>query len=537
MVTPVLANTNLPGTEDAYLTKGTGSNGGFDFYANQILIIGTSTVGANIMTQCLTGLAQPSIAIFMGGSFVHIMAEILGAKAKNESHKRKLSELELTEAQLKRTGDVSQKAIMEQQLREEEDTRKFLKQRKLWMGAVSVIYGTATGFAIAEQITFATIPGGVLSTYANCTPSQGILAKGLGMLVVAGYGLVGQSGGTVSQYATMLTGALNAFIPALSGAVKVAYDFPLGRIITFGASTIVGAAVTTGIQIRQNKADDNIEKLKRAIANFSAATEDPDSGIAPGAAPEGRGDDLDPKKKKYELKKLTIDKKKECFSDAGGSWSHSSASCSNPVKLSPIKVGKFNLPAMNNVSRLTTDLGNALAEGDEAKAGLIAGEIGTYAARVETEKNKLKAEFDKLQKKEKNPVNLDKSIAAQVASLNSSLKNTGALKGLESSIANTKSELEKTDSNIPNVTTASSPAIDIPTGDASPAISTEEVVAEVPMEPANQSLDDFESPVQDVSKESEVSIFKQVSNRYILNYTKMFDRKKGLEDSGQPPKN
>ena len=41
-----------------------------------------------------------------------------------------------------------------------------------------------------------------------------------------------------------------------------------------------------------------------------------------------------------------------------------------------------------------------------------------------------------------------------------------------------------------------------------------------------QSLDDFESTEQDVSKKSEVSIFKQLSNRYILNYTKIFERKK-----------
>ncbi len=52
-----------------------------------------------------------------------------------------------------------------------------------------------------------------------------------------------------------------------------------------------------------------------------------------------------------------------------------------------------------------------------------------------------------------------------------------------------------------------------------------------------QDLSDFEATEQDIVKTPETSIFKQVSNRYILNYTKMFDRKKGLEDSGQPPEN
>jgi hypothetical protein len=41
----------------------------------------------------------------------------------------------------------------------------------------------------------------------------------------------------------------------------------------------------------------------------------------------------------------------------------------------------------------------------------------------------------------------------------------------------------------------------------------------------DESLNDFESTESDISKDPEVSIFKQVSNRYFLNYTKIFQRK------------
>ena len=52
-----------------------------------------------------------------------------------------------------------------------------------------------------------------------------------------------------------------------------------------------------------------------------------------------------------------------------------------------------------------------------------------------------------------------------------------------------------------------------------------------------QSLDDFESPEQDISKKSDVSIFKQLSNRYILNYTKIFDRRKEPVPADEAEKN
>lgn len=567
MVTPVFANYTLPGTEksaagnsaaqDAYLSKdnglgvgGTGSKGGFDFYTSQVLIVGTSAIGANIVTQCPKGLLLPSVASFMAGSLVHIMAEIIGAKAKNAKNQQKLKELKIKEDELVKKGDVSQKEIMEQQIKEEEDTLAFIKNRKKWMIAVTTIYTAAAAFAFMEHnagmaAAAAAGPAGPATyrmlTNAECVanPSTTIAAKALGLLVASGYGLLGNSGGNISQYGTRLTGTLNVVIPTLGKAIVPAYNYPIPRMITFGVSAGLSAGVTAGFITRQSLAEKNISKLRDALNKFSSATENPNTGIKTGETDKDKAD-LIATKKKYELKKLVVDQNKNCFSKKENSWDHSPSACTNTVKLSKINVGKFGLPAINNVSRLTTDLGNALAEGNEGKAGEIAGEIGAFAARVETEKATLKAEFDKAQKKENKPTDLDKSIAAQVASLNSSLKDSGALKGLESTTSDSKISKEEplSEGFSTTNTVSSAPAIDIPGGDGSAAISTEDVTIE-PLEEksADQSLDDFESPVQDVSKESEVSIFKQVSNRYILNYTKMFDRKKSLEDSGQTPKN
>ena len=42
----------------------------------------------------------------------------------------------------------------------------------------------------------------------------------------------------------------------------------------------------------------------------------------------------------------------------------------------------------------------------------------------------------------------------------------------------------------------------------------------------DQALNEFESSESDISKRSETSLFKQLSNRYLLNYNKIFERKK-----------
>ncbi len=63
----------------------------------------------------------------------------------------------------------------------------------------------------------------------------------------------------------------------------------------------------------------------------------------------------------------------------------------------------------------------------------------------------------------------------------------------------------------------------------------EQVSAEAPLASAAvDSLENYDSTVQDINKASDVSIFKQLSNRYILNYTKIFERKKlPTEPTGQ----
>jgi hypothetical protein len=59
-------------------------------------------------------------------------------------------------------------------------------------------------------------------------------------------------------------------------------------------------------------------------------------------------------------------------------------------------------------------------------------------------------------------------------------------------------------------------------------------VAEGSTATLDQALNNFESTAQDISKKSDVSLFKQVSNRYLLNYTKIFREKKKIESAPSP---
>jgi hypothetical protein len=66
-------------------------------------------------------------------------------------------------------------------------------------------------------------------------------------------------------------------------------------------------------------------------------------------------------------------------------------------------------------------------------------------------------------------------------------------------------------------------APEVPLEDLGTATQTpvEETVA-APAPTLEQSLQEFESNESDISPQKQVSIFKQVSNRYILNYNRFF---------------
>ena len=559
IVTPVFAagTQNVPGTEeDAYLTTGTGAkgkNGGYDFYVSQIMALATSAVGTSLITNCTTAFKVPSLMILFTGSVAHMASEMLGAKSSNEDHKKRFKDLEIKEAELKSKGDISQKAVLEERLKEEKATLKFLNNRLIWMTAITAIYGTALGFAIAETSIHYIPPTPATPNpfyqFFMGTCKGGGDAKGIqwGTVISLAYGMGASklgNGGAVSQYGSMLISLLNMAVPTMSKTIGKLYDQPAPRIATIGVAAGLALAITTGLGLRAKKAKENIGKLEKVIAQFKANSENSGTSLDTGSA-SGSDDDMeDTIGNKSKIKELVETKKKQCLSISNGTADMSEAACGKKLNITQVKAPNgFNLPTMNKVSTLSADMANALASGDDALAGSLAGEIGSYAARVQTELDAVKKAYNEDQKKNKKPeIDFDKSVKEQVAALQGTINDAAKSSNInlaEAAGSNKLDEETPAKDETPVVTTAAPvPAPEIPVDPFAGMGGTEEMdLPEAKTVAAAQSLDDFESTEQDIAKTPETSIFKQLSNRYILNYKKMFETKKSLDPQSPTPTN
>jgi hypothetical protein len=359
-----------------------------------------------------------------------------------------------------------------------------------------------------------------------------------------GTGQLGSGGGAISQYGSMVISLLSMVVPAISKTVSSAYNFPIPRSITFGLSAALSGVVTAGLATRENRAEENIGKLEKVLREFKLQAAGDDLGLGTDKLDYNQKDPNGNESKKYDLKKLqTINTPKTCFSKTGSQWGHSEKSCGNTFKVPKPNLKGVNFPALASVSGLSADMAQAVADGDMGKAGKISGEIGAYAARVREETKKLQAAYNEMQKKNKKPTkDFDADVNKQVASLQAELNKAAASKNMN--IANLGEPLpaddKKTDdsikaSKVTSEDSGSAPAVDPWAGISS---TVETPVAAGPGIESNpeQNLSDFETNEQDISKKNDVSLFKQLSNRYILNYTKIFERKKDPEVNQEPPK-
>jgi hypothetical protein len=386
--------------------------------------------------------------------------------------------------------------------------------------------------------------------YAACLPAPAdggtSMFSWAGLLTMAygfGSGQLNKDGGQVSQYGSMAISLLTAFVPTVSAVVSQTYNFPIPRSITFGVLAVMSGINTAGLAKREEIAFSNLVKLKNAITEFKIDAAGEGSGAVVGDINTAAGSSAAATKKKTELKKLIVNAKKMCISNAGGKNDISEKACAKPIKIGRPSFNKINIPALNNVSNMAADMAQALANGDESKAYGLAGDIGNMAARVKQATEELKAKYNEVQKKNNKPtLDFNRSIASQVASIQSSMNKAASSKGID--LASMKAKLDPEgavkDDAVVATEIPGAPVVALPETDPLAGMEgAEELVAETPAEAvgASQSLDDFESSEQDVSKKSDVSIFKQLSNRYILNYTKMFDRKKpDVEVTQEEPK-
>lgn len=535
--------------------------------ANQILALGTGIIGANILTSCSLGSSSPSLVTFMAGSLAYIGSEIAGAKAQKAFIKSKKDEIEALKAQMTEGGDL-QKEIIEVKLKEEEEKLAFVKKRKTWTTAVTAMYTAATGLAVMEKICVsnpASLPTCTQWVMAGCNGASSLpSSKLLSTAVLAAYGYgVGSAGGgmvsTVGSTGYALYLALGDSVSMLNGAVSAAYSEPGARVITFGVGAALAAAVMIDLNKIQDELEGNIADLKKLLADFNSKTE-ASGGLEEGGETVGAGGgnigDINHNISSAagNLNKLSngTSIEKSCWGkDASGLQSYSPSACNKSLQLTKPKYNsKFSLPTLQKVANTGVDMAQAVARGDMARADLAAADLASNAMKVkDITDNLMKQLNDQNKKSGKNGIDLEAEIQKSIGNMRKGLNNRMGSQGVNLADfgSGTKASLDKKNPSLfeQDIKKDSSAAILDPSAkgagfDITEASGDELIDANSQTasgeEVATHTIDDFETAEADILDRPDTSIFKQVSNRYFLNYSKFFNSepKKGVE--GTPVK-
>ncbi len=542
----ILAPVAIAQTAGDQFREAPAKNGGMDIYAKQILSIATSSIGANILTSCKLGAMLPSLMIFMGGSLVNIASEIMGGKALNENHKKRASSLKMLEEKMKQTpgGDL-QKASLEEALKEEKETLSYINKRKMWAMAVTAAYLAA---AIASQIE--NVRSFVdKSVFVACMPNKMSTFTGIAVSMAWSMGpsLLGakSEGGMLTTVGSMLL-TLGPQIGILEGLVPSMYSSPNKRAITFGAAAALQGLIVKGLMDRAKVTKDNIEKLENALAVFKDQT-NTDNGIAQDGstnAPmfDSNGAQIDPNSgRSYAINQLADGSTlpKECWSSTSKGMEYSSSACKSPVRIPSANfAGGINVPTLQSAAKLSGDLAQQVARGDIGAAEASASALGAQAGKLKEIKDNIAKQInDQLKAKGEKPIDFEgesQKLATQMMSdfnklsgSNSGLAGlgSGSLSGLDSALAADSEKKEET-----NVNTASGGAgIDVPSvtgGIITEGLVNDPSLTEGILAANNNANVDYEYNENDVSDRQDVSIFEQVSNRYMFQYNKLFSREK-----------
>lgn len=525
-------------------------------YLKVVLGMANGIVGSAILLKCKMGASQPSITIYFAGSLVYVAAEVLGGKTKKRDVNHQAANMDSLKAQMKEGGDY-QRASVEAQIANEESTLKHIEKKLTWMRATKVIYGIATAVAFIEWILqFPPPPAGIgigKPDIGACSP-DGVTHKAAEASIVmaytaaqgyAGSGLMGAGMALATPYIMKMLGAV-AIGTQIQDLAVTMLNTSLGRVAFFGAATMIVQKLEDELNKEAQRSRDIIAKLKSVLGTF----QDADNSLAEGSMPGSEnGDraklDANNKGKQYALKKLPEARplSKHCYSNSGqNGLSFSEEGCKNSYKLTKPKLdGQFNIPTLVAGANSSMEMAQAISDGDTARADIEAGNLAAMAGRVDAiNKELMKKVNDELKKQGKKPVDFNDELKRQVAAMNAGLNKQNPGSGnfttadLDSSntgaaaVSETKPSEGNGEINAAAVPTPGAQALDLSSIDSG---ATSEEVTDPNADPnkvasLSDSLGEFESSASEISKDRDVSIFKQVSNRYFLNYTKLFEKKK-----------
>jgi hypothetical protein len=528
--------------EELYTATGTGSREGITQYLNSVIVTSSGIVGSTLYT-CTGHPFTFSHYIFMGGSIALMASEIAKAIQEKEALELKNKQLQnLALASQKPTEGMTQEqkesqlAALETAKSEEERIKEILQSRMGWMTAVEIIYWLAVAGAVTE-IIMSKNPQTTYIDNLDCNKDNGKLSDLALKAIVVAYGINPSALATGNWLGVGLQGASSlAYVGALknsksfvSKAISTGAQTSISRSITFGVFAGYASYVRTGFKKNKERAEKNIETLNNLINEWKNATV-PSTEIDPG---EILNPPVDPATLAGQIKPtpvIPLARSKSCISGAGGSFDFSTEACKNPIKFDRSKIN-FGSPFLKSMSNLSMDMSEALARGDSALAQIAANQLSANASRIKKEVSDLiKKADEKLKKTGSEGLNLSTPIKAQMAALDSDMTKVAA--NLKIPVQETPSLPSEKLSETTAESLASAPSIGIPAAPETSGILSGDSseVAATTQQPEN--IDNFVLEENDVLKKPEVSIFKQLSNRYFLNLPKILERKK-VEESAK----
>jgi hypothetical protein len=550
-------------------------------YTNQILSISQAAVGTTALTSCKFGSMLWSLKLYMAGSIAYIASEMMGAKQMKDNLNKKTEDIKLVEAKMKNStgGGEVQKEALEQALKDQQDTVKFIKQRKMWLMAISAIYAAATAFAVIEVMKSVVPPTGGIPPHqiGVCEPSGVVKAFSIGKIMAAAYtfGVQSSASGSIGKYGSMAAG-FAAAIPSVGAKILAALNTAPGRVGIFGATTALVALNLMSLGSKQSTFEENIKKLQAAIKDYeansansnsiatdaSSTSSGADSGTAgvdsaslSGTSASGTASAINGLASGVSSSSSPV----QCLTQTANGTDYSASGCSNPLQVSTAGIdASLNLPTLSSAASSAEKMANALNTGNSAAAELEAANLASMAGRLSQIKDNLvKQANEKAKAAGTDAIDInaeaDKQLASMNGAANSALGTSNpalSSSGLHSNgtVSVSADDQKNKNADINSIQSASSnkaiaPATaktDLGLGISEGGIDSANGANANAVKQASlsESLNSYEMNEGDISSgDNGVSLFKQVSNRYILNYPKIFPKKQLTPVEGAGPTN
>ena len=504
-----------------------------------VMGLSVGVVGSTVFSLCTAAHRLPSMWAFMAGSVAYITAEMLGANALQSHIKVQAADIEDLKEKAK-NGEL-QLSALQSQLNSTNLQLEYVQKRKGWMYAVGAIYLIATAFAVYELTRTATVPV-VDPGLAACVGFEknkafnSFIRKALAAAFMGGsVGSSGLVGGESSGIAKVGAGllSLTPFLMMIEPvgnfmdrAIAPMVETPVARIWTFGAASALTASIIVDLQLTQNTLEQNAADIQKVIdEQFPTTNSEIQTPDGPNSL-NGNTSAIAGAKSIKKLEGFYAVAPVPCASNSGGNFSVNSANCKKPLKVNRPNLN-FGLTDNFLQSAVNTagDYTEALASGNMARAEVLAGSLSNMAGRLKIERDNALKKYNQLAKQNnKKLIDFDKEVKAFTASMSGNLSKSLASQGIDTkNMMKASTGADKKPEASISAATPVSAAPEVPVADlATPSEAPTEETAAAPTPTLEESLENFETNESDISPEKQVSIFKQVSNRYILNYNRFF---------------